>query len=92
MVQERLRKELRLGTGFRTPAAGTLIDRGTTVPTAASSGYAIGGTFHHTDGGAGTSFYVNEGTAGSCLFRPVVAIGAVQTVTLATYASTSERT
>jgi hypothetical protein len=42
---------------------------GTTVPTDATDGFAIGCTFRKVDGGAGTALYVNEGTAGSCDFN-----------------------
>jgi hypothetical protein len=36
---------------------------GLTVPTAGDAGYAKGCVFIKTNGGAGTTFYVNEGTA-----------------------------
>lgn len=47
---------------------GILIAYGNTVPSDATAGFAIGCLFIHTDGGAGTSQYVNEGTAASCDF------------------------
>lgn len=47
---------------------GILEAYGDTVPTDATSGYATGCVFHHTDGGAGTALYVNEGTLASCDF------------------------
>ncbi len=53
-----------------TPIIGLLQAAGTTVPSSVS-GYAIGCVFHHTDGGAGTAFYVNEGTYASCTFVAV---------------------
>ena len=48
-----------------------LIEYGSTVPTDATAGYEIGALFIHTDGGAGTALYCNEGTAGSCDFDAV---------------------
>lgn len=59
------------GTGVITevPNVGILQAYGTTVPADASRGYAPGCIFHHTDGGNGTSLYVNEGTFASCDFN-----------------------
>lgn len=48
---------------------GYLMAYGTTVPTDAGSGYAPGCIFIHTDGTAGTQFYINEGTYTSCDFN-----------------------
>ncbi len=45
---------------------------GSTVPSDATAGYATGCRFIHTDGGAGTSVYVNEGTSSSCDFNAVL--------------------
>jgi len=50
---------------------GLHIASGITVPTDATLGYATGCIFQHTDGGAGTSLYVNEGTYASCSFKAV---------------------
>jgi len=50
---------------------GILDAYGNTVPTDATSGYAIGCLFQHTDGGDATALYVNEGTASSCNFNAV---------------------
>lgn len=47
---------------------------GNTVPTDATAGYAIGCIFLHTDGGVGTSFYINEGTLASCDFNPMTSL------------------
>lgn len=44
---------------------------GTTVPADASSGYATGCLFIHTDGGAGTALYCNEGSSTSSDFDAV---------------------
>jgi len=44
---------------------------GTSVPTDATSGYAVGCIFVHTDGGNDTALYVNEGTAASCDFNAI---------------------
>jgi len=43
--------------------------RGDTVPTDADAGWAKGAVFIKTDGGAGTTMYVNEGSATSCDFN-----------------------
>ena len=48
---------------------GRIYVRGTTVPTDADEGYAQGCQFIKTDGGAGTTLYINEGTAASCDFN-----------------------
>ena len=47
---------------------GILIAYGDTVPADASTGYSTGCLFIHTDGGAGTALYVNEGTKASANF------------------------
>lgn len=50
---------------------GLLLASGTTVPADGTSGYATGCLFQHTDGGAGTALYCNEGTYESCDFDAV---------------------
>ena len=42
---------------------------GDTVPSDGATGYATGCLFKHTDGGAGTSLYVNEGSGTSADFN-----------------------
>lgn len=44
---------------------------GITVPTDGTAGYEVGCIFQHTDGGVGTSLYVNEGSVTSCAFNAV---------------------
>ena len=44
-------------------------DSGTTVPSDGAAGYAKGCVFIKTDGGVGTTMYVNEGSATSCDFN-----------------------
>lgn len=56
----------------RAPGFGILALFGKTVPTAGGVGYATGCVYNHTDGGAGTAFYINEGTNTSCSFANVV--------------------
>ena len=51
--------------------AGLLSASGTTVPTDGDAGYQTGCIFQHTDGGAGTALYCNEGTSSSCDFDAV---------------------
>jgi len=47
--------------------------RGATVPTDASTGFAVGCLFIDTTGGGNTTLYVNEGTAASsCDFNAAV--------------------
>lgn len=53
------------------PGEGIIFARGTTVPADTSVGYATGCLFQHTDGGAGTSLYVNRGSSTSSNFDPV---------------------
>jgi hypothetical protein len=61
------------GTGvlIQVPGVGIMLAYGTTVPADATVGYAIGCLFIHTDGGAGTALYCNEGTAASADFDAV---------------------
>ena len=53
------------------PNTGLLFASGTTVPTDGVKGYQTGCLFQHTDGGAGTALYVNEGTVDACNFDAV---------------------
>jgi len=48
---------------------GLLFASGATVPTPGTDGYQTGCLFLHTDGGAGTALYVNEGSVTSCTFQ-----------------------
>jgi len=50
---------------------GLLQASGKTVPADGTPGYQTGCLFQHTDGGAGTALYVNEGTSTSCNFDAV---------------------
>ena len=43
--------------------------KGATVPTDADAGYSVGSVFIDTTGGAGVTFYVNEGSDTSCDFN-----------------------
>jgi len=52
-------------------AEGLLLASGPTVPADGTAGYQTGCLFQHTDGGAGTALYVNEGTVASCDFDAV---------------------
>ena len=85
-----------LGFKPRTPATNdgrVYFDRGPTVPADGGAGYGVGCVFQHTDGGDGTAFYVNEGTATSCDFNPLLASGAseVSTAMLADDAVTAAK-
>lgn len=68
-------KPLRLHSAVNTvielPGVGIMLAHGATVPSDADTGYATGCLFMHTDGGAGTSLYVNEGTKASADFNAV---------------------
>lgn len=59
---------------------GKAVDYGTTVPTDGAAGYLTGCIFIHTDGGAGTAVYINEGTTASCDFNAIVT-GAITSTT-----------
>jgi len=68
---------------------GLLSSSGATVPTAGTSGYQTGCIFQHTDGGAGTAFYINEGTFASCAFEAVAGLTAAQEALLGATAGTA---
>jgi hypothetical protein len=57
------------GAIINKPGTGILLALGTTVPSDGAAGYATGCLFMHTDGGAGTSLYVNEGSVTSADFN-----------------------
>lgn len=59
------------GVVERVTAYGILQQCGTTVPADGTVGYAIGCLFQKLNGGAGTSLYINEGTAVSAAFKTV---------------------
>lgn len=59
------------GVVASSPGVGALLAFGTTVPADGQAGYATGCLFQHTDGGAGTALYCNEGTNTSCNFDAV---------------------
>jgi len=50
---------------------GYLRASGATVPTDGDAGYRTGCVFHHTDGGSGTAFYINEGDETACDFNAI---------------------
>jgi hypothetical protein len=50
---------------------GMLYAHGAAVPTDGDAGYATGCVFAHTDGGAATALYVNEGDVDECDFNAV---------------------
>ena len=60
-------------TGFviMDDAGNSLMAYGTTVPSDGVSGYSTGCLFVHTDGGAGTALYCNEGSSSSANFDAV---------------------
>ena len=51
------------------PGDGAIEVRGTSVPTDATAGYAKGCLYIKTDGGIGSTLYVNEGSNTSCDFN-----------------------
>ncbi len=55
---------------------------GTTVPTDTTAGYAVGCQFRKTNGGAGTTYYVNEGLATSSAFVAGGTLGSIARATL----------
>src|SRR5437867_3499131 len=61
-----------LGSIIREPGSlGVLVAHGTTVPAAASVGFAPGCIFFDIDAAAGAQLWVNEGTAASSTFVPL---------------------
>ncbi len=73
--------EDQLGLWLKDNQGLAVLGRGTTVPTDATSGYATGCIFMDTDGGVGTSFYINEGTSSSCDFNAMVGTDALGNAT-----------
>lgn len=71
MAQGTLHTVTSPGTLIEVPGVGILLACGNTVPTDNTNGYAIGALFIHTDGGAGTALYCNEGTLADCDFDAV---------------------
>lgn len=59
------------GIGLTDPDGNAVLARGTTVPTLATAGYAVGAQFLKTNGSDSTTLYVNRGTAASCDFQPL---------------------
>jgi len=58
------------GSGLKVEGGvGNMLAWGTTVPSDTTTGYAPGCVFIHTDGGAGSVLYQNEGTSASCDFN-----------------------
>ena len=70
-MSRRLTPQDATGVITAVPGVGILQAYGTSVPADASAGYAPGCLFQHTDGGDGTSLYVNEGTLASADFNAV---------------------
>jgi hypothetical protein len=70
-------------------ASGLLFASGATVPTDGENGYQTGCVFQHTDGGAGTSLYVNEGSDTACSFQAVAALTAAQEALIGATAGTA---
>ena len=65
-------EKVSLTGGYQERRNGNIIDaEGATVPTDAAVGYAKGCRFIKTDGGVGTTWYVNEGTPASCDFNAI---------------------
>jgi len=58
-------------TIIEAPGVGILLAYGATAPADATTGYATGCLFLHTDGGDGTSLYVNEGSSTAADFHAV---------------------
>ena len=65
---DRIAKLLRIKPPAVEPE-GLLLASGDDVPADGTAGYQTGCLFQHTDGGVGTSLYVNEGSVTSCDFN-----------------------
>ena len=61
-------------------ADGKLIVAGTSVPADASTGYQAGCLYQKTDGGVGSTLYINHGSLSSSLFQPLEAVGSAQSI------------
>jgi len=59
---------------------GYLFASGATVPSDGTDGYQTGCIFQHTDGGAGTALYLNEGSITSCDFNRIESPGGSLTI------------
>jgi hypothetical protein len=55
-----------------------LFASGATVPTDGTDGYQVGCIFQHTDGGAESALYVNEGSITSCDFNAIIPAGSAE--------------
>lgn len=64
-----------LGLWLRDNTGYTVLARGTTVPTDATAGYAVGCIFMDTDATTpGNQLFINQGTATSCSFRGLATV------------------
>jgi hypothetical protein len=88
MAQARIAKLLRINPPVQADR-GLLSSSGATVPTDGTDGYQTGCIFQHTDGGAGTALYINEGSLTSCDFNAVETPGGA-TLTLADLADVAD--
>lgn len=68
------------GTLLEKPGVGILFAAGTTVPADATAGYAPGCLFLDTDASAGSTLWVNNGTATSSAFDAVAGSGGAFTI------------
>lgn len=73
----------------RNPSDDVLRCFGTTVPTDASSGFAVGASFIKTNGSAGSTLYTNEGSATSSDFNLVQSAGADGAIQMASVSLTN---
>ena len=62
---------------------GFLFASGDTVPSDGADGYQTGCTFQKTNGGVGSSLYVNEGSVASCLFNAIEPLESIVVADLA---------
>lgn len=65
---------------------------GTTVPSDGEAGYTVGSYFNNSNGGFGSTAYVNEGSVTACAFRPFTTSGVMRPWTSAAINSTATAT
>lgn len=78
------------GTIIEKPGIGILFAAGTTVPADTTAGFSPGCLYHDTDAAAGSTLFVNEGTATSSDFNAIVVVGGtISALTITTLTATT---
>ncbi len=77
------------GYWLRNSSGNVVMAVGTTVPVDTTAGFITGCYFLKTNGGIGTSFYINEGSATSCDFNAMVGTNTLGAATATSLAATT---